>query len=272
MPRSISVVINTWNSARTLPFALESVQGWCDDLVVVDMRSTDETRALAKAAGARVFDHEPIGYVEPARAFALEQATSAWVLLLDSDEMATPALRRALDCVIEADASDAVQIGRLNYFFGRPLLGGGWGVDQDRHVRFFRRGVLRPSERIHSPLEVRSGARVHALPCSDQQHLVHFNYETVSDFLVRLDRYTTIEAKQAITGTRAPGLLLPGLIEALVRWTRHGGWRDGWRGVYLAQAMMLYRASVGAKVRQHVEHPDVGSARGLEQQARRWSE
>ena len=49
----ISVVILTFNEARNLPRCLASIP-WCDDVLVLDSGSTDDTAAIARAAGARV--------------------------------------------------------------------------------------------------------------------------------------------------------------------------------------------------------------------------
>src|SRR5450759_1251360 len=87
MGTRISAVINTLNEERNLPFALRSVQDWVDEIVVVDMHSEDATRDIAKQYGARVFLHERLGYADPARAFALEQAVGDWILLIDADEL-----------------------------------------------------------------------------------------------------------------------------------------------------------------------------------------
>jgi glycosyltransferase involved in cell wall biosynthesis len=72
---TISVVINTLNEEHRLPFALRSVRDWVDQIVVVDMHSDDGTVAVARDFGAQVFMHERLAYADPAREFALAQAT-----------------------------------------------------------------------------------------------------------------------------------------------------------------------------------------------------
>ncbi|MFM1747508.1 MAG: hypothetical protein RLZZ188_1174, partial [Verrucomicrobiota bacterium] len=47
-----SVLILTLNEEEDLPGCLESVAG-CDDVVILDSGSTDQTLAIARAAGAR---------------------------------------------------------------------------------------------------------------------------------------------------------------------------------------------------------------------------
>ena len=65
---------------------LRSVQGFADEMVVVDTGSTDATVAIAEAAGARVEQIEWPGDFAPARNQALEFLNGDWVLVLDADE------------------------------------------------------------------------------------------------------------------------------------------------------------------------------------------
>ena len=72
---SISVVINTKNTEKTLAAALKSVVHVADEIIVVDMHSTDETVAIAKKYTSKIFQYKDVGYVEPARNFAIQKAT-----------------------------------------------------------------------------------------------------------------------------------------------------------------------------------------------------
>lgn len=270
MKPPVSVVINTRNAGRWLEWSLRSVRDWAADLVVVDMHSEDRTLEIARAAGARIFMHEPMGYVEPARAFAVAQASQEWVLILDADELVPPPLATALAGLAAAGSCDAVSIGRLNYFFGRPLLGGGWGVAQDRHVRFFRAGHLDPGERIHEQLRTRKGSRLAVLEPVSGRHLVHFNYESVSDFVQRMDRYTSVEAKNRAAAGERPSTVRACLAEVFNRFVRFGGWRDGWRGLYLTLAMAAYRATTAAKMRESTELAGEPVRDRYEAEAARW--
>ena len=102
MTQRISVVINTWNEEQNLPWSLGSVRSWADEIVVVDMHSQDRTREIAESFGAKVYLHEWLGFADPARAFAIAQATCDFVLLLDADEMIPKPLSRELQRIANA--------------------------------------------------------------------------------------------------------------------------------------------------------------------------
>jgi (heptosyl)LPS beta-1,4-glucosyltransferase len=270
----ISVVINTLNEERRLPYALRSVQGWVDEIVVVDMHSDDRTVEIAEASGARVFAHERLGYADPARAFAIAKATGDWILILDADELVPPRLARRLRNVAAANEVDVVDVPRLNYVLGEPLAWTGWGPAQDHHQRFFRRGWVEATGDIHNFLRMREGARVLRLAPDDRLALVHFNYTNVAHFIEKLNRYTTIEAagragsRPRVTRAR----VVAGTVREFTnRFLRHKGYRDGWRGFYLAGLMAFYRFAVYAKEQ---ELRSIGTREDVERiyeaEAERW--
>src|SRR6185436_15293575 len=100
MTAGISVVVNTLDAERYLPYALRSVAPWATEMVVVDMASTDRTVAIARELGARVVPCARADCVEAARAFAVAQARAPWVLLLDADELVPVDLSRRLQAIV----------------------------------------------------------------------------------------------------------------------------------------------------------------------------
>lgn len=88
---TISVVINTLNADRLLENVLESVRQ-ADEIIICDMRSEDRTIEIAQKFNYKIVYHERTGIVEPARNWAMEQASGDWILVLDADEIVTPEL------------------------------------------------------------------------------------------------------------------------------------------------------------------------------------
>jgi (heptosyl)LPS beta-1,4-glucosyltransferase len=257
--RRISVVVNTLNEERNIAFALRSVRAWVDQIVVVDMHSSDRTRAIADEFAAEVYLHEPLGFSEPARAFAIEKCTSEWILILDADELIPAPLSRTLRGLADSDDIDIVSIPRINYLLGERLNYTGWGATSDRQDRFFRRGSLQTGSRIHQYIRPALDARKHKLPFQEGNAIVHFNYIDLEQFIEKLNRYTTIEARQANErGDRQSpmGSVLRAAKEFFRRYVILRGHRDGWRGFYLSLMMAFYRIATEAKL---VEREAVGS-------------
>ncbi|MGO8790788.1 MAG: glycosyltransferase family 2 protein [Terriglobia bacterium] len=253
MGSRVSVVINTLNEEKNLPFALRSVQSWVDEIVVVDMYSDDKTVEIAREFGAKVFSHERVGFADPARAFALEQASGDWILLLDADEMVPLPLSRTLLSIACGGSADAVRIPRLNYMLGAPLMHTSCGPDQDTHFRFFKKHHVRTTSTVHNYLHVVPGSRALTLRFEPGLALVHFTYLDSQQFIERLNRYTSIEAQQAFErGERITpvGTLVKAAKHLVGRYIKGRGFQDGWRGLYISLFYSFYKIVTAAKLQE----------------------
>lgn len=117
----ISVVINTYNAAKFLDRVLESVKGF-DEIVICDMESTDDTLQIAERYGCKIvtFSKGDCVSAEPARTFAIQSASCKWVLVIDADELVTPALKDYLyELISHEDTPQGLWIPRKNYFMGQ---------------------------------------------------------------------------------------------------------------------------------------------------------
>ncbi|MDQ3491868.1 MAG: glycosyltransferase family 2 protein [Chloroflexota bacterium] len=248
----IAGVVNTLNESHNIRYALGTL-GWCDDLVVVDQHSSDGTPDIARAMGARVFQHERTGGIgDAARAFAVEQADADWVLILDADEMIPPALARYLrEQVSKGDPADVFLLPRANIIMGRMMRHGtNW---PSRRARFFRPGAVQISGRIHHGLKPLPGVRVLQTPARIELAIWHFSYADVQTVVDKVNRYTTIEANQSLErGEPAPRsarrFLASGARWFWTSYVRDRGYRDGTAGLILAVSRAYYRFLRAAKM------------------------
>ena len=253
MEPGITVVINTLNEEKNLPFALRSVQPWADEIIVVDMHSQDRTVEIARSFGAKIHLHPGPGFDYAPRAFALKQAGSEWIMVLDADELVPVDLSRDLRRLADSGEADVVLIPRVNYLLGAALRETGWGPAQDPQPRFFRNGFVIGSSQAHRDFEPVPNARIKKLSYSGQNAIIHFNYVDSSQFIDKLNRYTSIEARQAFDrGQRVPPwrAARQGIREFLSRYLRAHGFRDGWRGFYLSAFMSFYRIAFAVKLQE----------------------
>jgi (heptosyl)LPS beta-1,4-glucosyltransferase len=253
MDSRISVVINTLNEERNLPYALRSVQSWADEIVVVDMFSTDRTVEIAKQFGAKVFLHKGPGFNYAPREYAISQASGPWIFVLDADELVPTSLSKTLRRILERNDVDVVLVPRLNYLLGIALQHTRWGPDQDLQVRFFKKGKISASSIAHRDFQPGNGAKVLRIKFDGSNGIVHFNYLDTSQFIERLNRYTSIEAGQAFArGERSTPLraIVHATKEFLSRYIKARGYLDGWRGFYLSLFMCFYRLATAAKQKE----------------------
>lgn len=247
MQAKISVVINTHNEEKNLSRCLESVKEFANEIVVVDMHSADKTVEIAKKHGAQVFEHEYTRYVEPARNFALSQATGDWILLIDADEELSGTLRKKLEEIVEKDVLDYVEIPRKNIIFGKWIEHSRWWPDY--LVRFFRKDKVKFSDEIHVP-PIAEGAKI-ILEAKEENALIHYNFQTIFQFIERLNRYSDIQSEElAKNGYKFnwKDVIVKSSNEFFSRFFAGNGYQDGFHGLALAMLQSFSEATVYLKV------------------------
>lgn len=232
MGNKISVVINTRNEAKVLERALKSLK-WANEVVVCDMHSDDGTPEVARKAGVKCVSHDIQSHVELARNFNISQASNKWVLILDPDEEVPASLAEKLQQLAEEDAVDYVQIPRRNIIFGKWMKAAMWWPDYN--IRFFKKGNVVWKNEIHRPPE--TTGKGFELPAEEAYALRHHHYETINQFLARLDRYTSVQADEINCqgyNFSWSDLLTKPLGEFLSRYFAHRGFEDGLHGLVLS--------------------------------------
>ncbi|MCP9236700.1 glycosyltransferase family 2 protein [Lewinella sp. JB7] len=235
IPRPLSIIYTTFNEIDIIRRSLDSVAGWSDDLVVVDSFSTDGTaELLAATPGVRL---EQRAYAGPSdqKNWAIARARHEYILLLDADEIVTPALREEIDRLLTApELLDAYWIGRDNHFMGRRIYHSGWAGD--KVVRFFHRDRARyNSKQVHEEIEL-AGLRVGKL----QGRLLHYTFKDLDHFLDKTRRYARWSARDHADRTPRVGLFHL-LVKPVYRFCKHyllqGGFRDGREGLIISTVL-----------------------------------
>ncbi|MGD9129804.1 MAG: glycosyltransferase family 2 protein [Candidatus Woesebacteria bacterium] len=244
----LSVIINTKNAAKTLAQCLKSVS-FADEIVIVDMISIDDTVKIAKKFTKKIYNHKDVGYVEPARNFAISKAKGYWVLIVDSDEEVPISLQREIKKIVKSDNStDAYFIPRKNIIFGKWIKKTGWWPDY--HLRLFRKGTVTWPKQIHAVPKLKT-RQAQKLPAKEEFALLHHNYQNISQFLERLNRYTSIEAnlkKDKQSSIKSNQLIKAFTDQFLSRLFEESGIDEGAHGVSLSLLQANYQLITLLKV------------------------
>ena len=236
----LSVVIMTRDEAVAIGRCVAAVADWAAEVVVLDSGSTDGTRDLAAAAGARVFEQPWLGFSAQRNA-AVGLARHDWVLCLDADEVVDAELAAAIRAAMAAgpDPRDGFALDRRDEFFGRVFPSMRNRARRRACIRLFHRGHgrWRPDQLIHE--EVLVPGRSIRLP----GRLLHWRNFTLGEQLGRFLTNAPLEVAQLQARGRRAGPL-PLLARPLLRfgwcYLACGGWRLGMAG--LVQAMMMAHA------------------------------
>lgn len=246
----ISVVINTYQADQYLNLVLQAVADYASEIVVCDMHSTDKTVAIAESFGAKVVYHEHVGYAAPARKFAIEQATSEWILLLDADEVVPPSFWASFAQVIDENKFDIVHFSWTNYMFGKAMTAGGFDPAQETHMRFFRKSAVECTGVIHSSVVAKPGVRHYTIPHTPALTVHHFTYLSAENFVAKCNKYTSLESQQPKFNKNLTGLtILRKVIRDFIKryWIKKG-YKLGWQGLSISLLMLANDAILYSKV------------------------
>jgi glycosyltransferase involved in cell wall biosynthesis len=230
----LSACIITRDEEDRISACLASL-AWCDEIVVVDSHSTDRTRDIAAAAGARVIERDWPGFAAQ-KEFAIRAARHDWVFSVDADERPSQALRGEIEDLRRAGfpAAAGWEMPRLSFYLGRWIRHGTWYPN--RCLRLFdrRRGRFcdHRSYAVHERVEVDGNVR------RLRGDLLHHPYRDLGDQLRTIDRYTTLMAEGLHRGGRRTSVaevVLRPWVDFLTFYVLRRGFLDGWQGLLLAQ-------------------------------------
>jgi glycosyltransferase involved in cell wall biosynthesis len=232
-PRPISAVVITRDAARHLAAVLAAVD-FCAEILVLDSGSTDDTVAIARAAGARV-EHQPFLGYGPQKQRAVDLACHDWILSLDADEVLDDEARAAVRSLPLHDPAACYALHRTTYVGDRPVRHGPWR--DDRVLRLFHRSTA-----AFKPLPVHEAVEAQRPPILLPGTIRHFSYDSCADVLARSLRYAPLKAaimrdkRQRVGGVSMP---LRGLTAFVKNYVLRGGWRDGAVGFVVALARVI---------------------------------
>jgi glycosyltransferase involved in cell wall biosynthesis len=182
----ISATLITHNEEINIAEALQSLS-WADEIVVVDSGSTDATLDICRRFTDRIIHRDWTGYVDQ-KNFAVDQARHDWIFSLDADE------RPSLELC--AEIRELAQIGfpesgyyipRVAFFMGRWIRHGDWYPDYQLRLFDRRHGKWRGG-RVHESV------KINEKPGILNGEIHHFTYRSLSDYLGRLETYSSLAA------------------------------------------------------------------------------
>ena len=191
---TVAAVIPTKDVAHIIKPALDALR-FCDEIIIVDMFSTDDTRQLCESYPAvRFFERDD--YIYGNFNFGVEQSRSSWIIRIDSDEVISSALADRFRVVLEAgdDATHKCYTAEPHLHMLGYRMRYGWG-EKLRRPTLFRNGVAKYRVRSeHEELE------------SDYPwghldgHYDHFTNPTLSDFMGKIDYYSEKDVARWVPG------------------------------------------------------------------------
>lgn len=186
----ISVVVITRNEERNIVRCLQPWKGVCNQLLVVDNGSTDNTLSLAEKMGATVFQTSWKGYGETKNE-GNSQAMNPWILSLDADEVAQPELIRSLQSKFSESLSNQTVFAiRRKLVINNQQMKYGSSRKEYRIRLFHRDQVCWNSSPVHEDLKLPASIRVVKL----DGYVLHYSFATFEDQAKKLAHYAQLSA------------------------------------------------------------------------------
>ncbi len=248
----ISAVLVAKDEEKNIQRCLKSLKDFADEIIVVDDGSTDGTVELAKKYTDKIFQHESKGYVEPARNFAISKASGDWILIIDADEELPQSLAKKLSQIANSGEFDFVKMPRKNIIFGKWIENTGWWPDYQ--IRFFKNGKVKWQDKIHSVPSASGKEKI--LEPNETNAITHYNYQSVSQFVEKLNNYTTWEVLASEVGFRSTNVFEKPSEEFVSRFYSKKGYEDGFHGVALSRLMAFYSLVTELKIWEKEGFPD----------------
>jgi len=188
MLNNISVVIIVKDGGKTINATLSALNQF-SDVVVYDNGSTDGTIEITnKFHNVNLIQGDFTGF-GPTKNKATTYAKNDWILILDSDEVADENFVNHLKSQHLNDRS-VYMVNMVSYYRDIKIKYSGW--NNEKHVRLYNRKLTQYNNNyVHEDIEI-EGFEVVLL----QGNIRHYSYHDIHDFIVKLDRYSTLFAQQ----------------------------------------------------------------------------
>jgi glycosyltransferase involved in cell wall biosynthesis len=246
---TVTVVIPTKNAAEKLRGCLASV-AWADEIVVVDMFSSDHTETVCAEYPQCVLVRRE-DYIFGNVNFGFERATGDWLMRLDTDERITAELAKEIQELVRTAPDNVVGYE----FWERPIILGrelrhGFGRRHFRRMLFRRGRAAYPVRSEHEQLEGAGTWR------RASHGYLHYNYTAVREYLEKTNYYTDRDVERIVLPARRPRIAAAVVNTArafYLYFLKLRGYRDGWVGFVDAGMRAVYQFVFWAKVRERFD-------------------
>ena len=167
-------IVVTCNEAMRLRDCLNSLS-FCEQLIVIDLGSSDASVKIAKEFGAEVYHYEKIPVVEKIHEMAVNNyARNEWFIRIDPDEVLPPNLKEKLEFMIKKEPDlGTIRIPWQFYVKGKPLYGTIWGKDNSKPV-VLHKSRIKFNPYVHAATSLLKGYRESTLPRNNDCYIRHY--------------------------------------------------------------------------------------------------
>ncbi|MBI5358329.1 glycosyltransferase family 2 protein [Candidatus Amesbacteria bacterium] len=237
----LTAIILTKNEEKNIEKCIESLR-FCDEIVVVDDGSVDNTVKIAKKLGVRVVGCKMQDFSSQ-RNWAIEQIKSNWILFVDADEIVNQELGDSIQEAVKKNDANGYLVQRVDHIWNHKFKYG--DVGNVWLLRLARRGAGQWLGEVHERWEV--DGRIEKLV----GELSHYPHQTVVEFLKHINNYSTLKANEFYKNGRKTNILeivFGSIYRFVYLYICRFGFLDGTAGFVHAMLMSFYMFLVAGKL------------------------
>ena len=193
----ISAVVVCYNEAGLLATCLASLQ-FCQEIIVIDLGSTDASRSVASEYAHRILTHQRLPDVGVVRNWATDKTRFDWILFIDPDERIDDQLAEAMAHAFQHKTPHAAafSVPWQFYFKKHRLRGTFWGMPDTRKTILINRRQVHVPEEVHKGYEVTSlDGQIVPIKREERNVLHHYWMNGWGQLLEKHRRYLLLEGE-----------------------------------------------------------------------------
>jgi len=248
----VSGVIICHNEEKNIEECIKSIL-WCDEVVIIDSFSTDETLNIAGKYTVKIFQHKWNGFSEQ-RKYALTKAGYDWILVIDSDERCTTELQKEIKSMLEKECipENGFEIPRKSFFLDKWIKHGGWYPNYQ--LRFFRKAFADVTERL-----VHESYYVTGQTGKMKNDILHYTVSSISDYVNKINSYSDQSAAEKAGKKNITyfDIFIMPRIAFFQQYILKGNFLDGLGGLMVSQFHMITKILNNMKIRELQNKNDI---------------
>jgi glycosyltransferase involved in cell wall biosynthesis len=243
----ITAFIVTFNEENNIHACLESIS-FCEEIIVVDIGSTDRTLELVSKHDVKLFHHEWVPFAEFIQSQIGKYTANKWILIPDPDEVTSPALAEFITDR-HRDFMDNIEIGEvrapIQYYVGDVKLSGTvWG-EHNKRSYIVHLDRFRFASNVHSGRKLAPGFKQFVIERTPDIFIHHYWAESFRELQQKFfGKYLKHEGESRYATNRVPKLsdivVAPFRI-FYVSFVSYKGVKDGFLGLKLSIFYSLYQ-------------------------------
>jgi glycosyltransferase involved in cell wall biosynthesis len=187
----VSAVIITYNEEAIISKTLSKLW-WCDEIIIIDSGSTDKTVKICEEYNCSIYYRSFNGFGEQKR-YGVSKAKYDWILCIDADEILSDSLIEEIQTELNnTNTLPSAFEMPLNLVFMDKVFKYGKELNCTRIRLFNKKAGNWDGAVVHEKVNVNGDVK------QLKSKILHYSYSSYSEFLKKIDLYSTLGAKKLL--------------------------------------------------------------------------